>query len=376
MLERMIELTIHRNKRVYIVNKQMWFFIVLVLFFFGELIRNSGMNGYVGDYANALSHSLSAIDNNRAGGFYFAGRVFRTINIFGFTSLSQWSRFLSIFFFPMVYSWCKKLKQVNLLQMIFISGFVVYFSFCVCNISKEAIQTLLFCLCDVIIFSDRIKTPILKCSIVTALLVISGIVFRQYFLISAIVFFVLCLVYVIEENYACSIKRDVVLFLVAVFLGMLIGKNFFPSLYNQVFNARTNLIEVYGNANTLIADVVNLGNSELNWIVNFLISSIRIMFPVEFVFKGMKYALFAIIQIILSVYVFGNYDKSYFWDIDYRMEYFLIVSFIIVELIWEIDLGTMFRHETTILLLLLRVFVLRAQLESKGFVENCGSFPN
>ena len=339
-----------------------WFVIILACFIVGGVIRDIGILGYTGDYIHALTYSLTDLNIITSDNFYIVGKIFRAINLFGFSTIRQWSYFLSVIFFPMMLIRCRKIKCVNLVQLFFICSFVVYFSACVCNISKEAIQVLFFYLCELIIFTSYIKSLLTKCLIVTGLLIGYGVSFRKYFLLSSILFFGLCYLYIIrKDSVHSSLVKDIPRFLLIVLVGMLISKIIIPNAYYQIINVRTTLESFYRNANTLIGNtkMVNIGNQNIQWITNYLLSSIRIMFPIEFILKGIKYALFAVVQIIFSLYLFGSYDKSVFWDKEYRMAYFLILSFIIVELVWQIDLGTMFRHETTIFPLMITVFFLR-----------------
>lgn len=352
------------------LNKEVWLVLIPLLFGMGSILRTSGLLKYWGDYRTALIFSLQDDPQGKFKGFYTVGRIFHAINIFGIETLNGWSLFLTVVFIPIIYCYCKKLTKLSVSKMIFICGFIIFFSACVCNISKETVQFFMFAWVDAVAFSKIIKSKILKFILIFLVFLLNGLLLRTYFYLVAIVFAALSIMYILNfKRKRMSLVRDLCIFFLLGFVALTAGKICAPELCYKVANTRASLIRTYSNANTLIRNDININNFQMNWLINYAITSFRIMFPVEFLLKGMKYIPFVVVQIIFSMNLIKVYRESNYRSDNYKFAYFSLLAFIVVELVWEVDLGTMFRHETSVIVLLIDVILQDDNIKRKTLYQ-------
>lgn len=354
------------------LNKRVWLVLIPLLFGMGSILRMSGLLGYTADYMVALKMSMENSVRGSWGGFYAVGRIFHAINIFGIETLNGWSFFLIVIFMPIIYCYCRNLSTLSLAKLVFACGFIAFFSACACNISKEAVQAFVFILIDMVAFSKAITNKTLKFILIFLLFLCNGLMLRKYFYLVAVVFAIFGMTYILSRKAKkILLSRDMLFFFFFGFLALTIARTITPSLYYQVANTRESLLHTYGHANTLIKNMVSIHNFEFNWLVNYAITSLRILFPVEFMFRGIKYIPFVIVQVIFSLNLVKGYGENNYKTENYRFAYFALLSFIIVELVWEVDLGTMFRHETSAIALIISVILKNDSSAEKKERKRC-----
>ena len=78
------------------------------------------------------------------GSYVVAANFFRAINIFGFTSISQWSWFLGMLLTLVVFFMVLRLPELDMVQTIFLLACVGLLNIYVFNIGKDAIHFLFF----------------------------------------------------------------------------------------------------------------------------------------------------------------------------------------------------------------------------------------
>lgn len=79
-----------------------------------------------------------------AGSYIVAANFFKAINIFGFTTLSQWSWFLGLFLTLIVFFMVLRLPEPDMVQTIFLLACIGLLNIYVFNIGKDVIQFLFF----------------------------------------------------------------------------------------------------------------------------------------------------------------------------------------------------------------------------------------
>ena len=289
--------------------------------------------------------------------YTFTANFFNAINIFHFTTTFEWAIALSILMTPLLFFAFKKYKSdLNIKNILFIVSFTIIISIYTFNISKEVIQFLIFLLISSLIRNEKI-TNSKKIIISTAILLAEGILFRKYYIITALIFATLCIIYRQLKNK--SVLKTLLILLpiliVTIFGLRIISEN----SYSEILNARTstNALRIGSeDAVTIINDIIpNQSNSPIIFIQNYALNTFRILFPLELLSKGVKYIPFVIIQIALFFIVF-SYIKSYKKNITIPQALFIIIAFVLTSILFEPDFGSVIRHESAILPILLMIF--------------------
>lgn len=340
-----------------IINKRILYLILIIILetFFVKTIQFKILpEKYFYDSTRilALSRGLTNITDKS---YSFAGNFFRFINIFGFTTLAQWSYFLSFISITLIIFVLAKNKQISLKNFIFVIASVGLLNIYVLNISKDIIQFLFFYLIFIILSNKKINNQrklFLSCFI----LLIEAIGFRVYYLIMAML---MITIYFIYENKIKNKKINkktikkilliaLLLFFIEVFVVQLVSTN----NYNSIINARyiTNIDRASSpDAVTIINDLLGRNTNFIKFVLNYLINFVRMLFPIELATKGVKYIPFILYQLFITFTLFKTStklnDKNIMWLITF-------VSFIMISVIFEPDFGSFIRHESALFLIM------------------------
>lgn len=287
--------------------------------------------------------------------YTFTANFFKTINIFKFTLLSQWSyaiSFVSILLIILILVRNKKMSNKN---FIFIIASVGLLNIYVFNISKDFIQFLIFYIIFLIINNKKnsnLKSLIWTCII----LLIEAIYFRIYYAIMAMIIITIYWIYTkwikeIHVNKKTVIKiisLALILFFAEIFIVQLVSYE----NYNSIMNARYSVNitrETSTDAVTVINDLLGKNKNFIIFILNYIINLIRMLFPIELIIKGLKYIPFIVYQLFITYTILKSSsklnDKNIMWLIT-------VISYIMVSVIFEPDFGSFIRHESSMFLIL------------------------
>lgn len=322
---------------------------------------------YFYDSKVILENSIQ-ITNNIDNSYRFTAIIFKTINIFGFNSLIEWTIFLTVVFMPVIYKSVKKnVSRLDLYGFCFVEVSIFLLGIYVLNISKDIIQFIFFVIIYMILATSKIKrdkTRLILCSILFAL---ESLIFRRYYILAA-VFSIALYFMMISTNKKRDKKRKVFLTFLMIILiltvFMLIAQIMMPREYINVISVRhvSNLYrEGSTDAITQINDLINTSNQSLSliiWIANYIINSIRMMFPIELVVKGVKYWPFVIYQMYVTFYLFKAV-KEIDLNTEKRNRFVglcVIIAFFLTSFVFEPDFGSWVRHESAAFPLIMFVF--------------------
>lgn len=307
--------------------------------------------------------------------FVFIGKIFNTLNIFDFSEFYQWSILIlpisslfNVLFFL-------KYKKISIYKWIFI-----YMTLALCNmyiyrISKEIVQVFFWIIIYLIINSKVSE----KMKLVLSMLILltEGYFFRVYYYIIGAA---LIPIYIFLNIFKkINVKKAIIVLFLGVFIGLNILKIANVGYYNIIINLRTMLNRGRSDsidAVTIINDVLP-NNNVILYICNYFINLLRFIFPFELLFKGKKYILFIIYQLMLMSFVlFKIFDNRK--DVTTKMYLSLIISYILTSNLFEPDFGSLIRHEITMYVIYIDLFLYNNKkiscIESNELLLNEKSF--
>lgn len=270
--------------------------------------------------------------------FYDSRSILKMIKIEDFYERSGDSYGLTAYIFSFIP--LKTLKQFNVYIYIV---FILFFIKLILNSSREVkfyIINFMYLFLS-IIYLIRPGKEILQLGIlglcyffrkyIPIFLLISGILFRHYLIIQAGIY--LGIWFLLKKRK----KKLWIVLLIIIFILINIK---FPQILIKIFTIRDFVNKGRLNANDAKSIIVNIFQSELIIVcyINYFINFIRLLLPIELLFKSIKYIPYIFFQIYLSLKL---------WELRKKMnnEYvILLYSFILVSVIFEPDFGSFLRH--------------------------------
>ena len=341
------------------INRNLFFLIVIMIvetIFLKTFMYDILPKKYFFDANHILGvmKGISATDKS----YSYVANIFNRINFFNLTSVKEWGYAISIIFVPIIIVCLRKEKKYSIGQTIFIFASYTLLNIYVLGISKDIIQFVYFLLLYLIVSNKKIKNTkkiILSCIV----LLIEALLFRVYYAIMAMLIVTIYFVYIrFIRNKEINKKQffkilviSLFLFFTEVFLVQLISYD----NYDAILNARYS-VNIWrandDNANTIINDLLGKNTNYFKFIGNYLINFVRLMLPVELIFKGVKQILFMIYQFTITSNLAKSCKKI---DDENCLWIIFVLSFIMISVIFEPDFGSFVRHETTMMLFLLEI---------------------
>ncbi|QTL78276.1 hypothetical protein [Bifidobacterium dentium] len=307
------------------------------------------------------------------GSYVVAANFFRAINIFGFTSISQWSWFLGMLLTLVVFFMVLRLPELDMVQTIFLLACVGLLNIYVFNIGKDAIQFLFFMAVYLVLLMP-IKSSAVKIVCAAIILYFESKVFRSYYvLIAALVLAIYCILAVFRRNHRLPPAVKIIITTVTMYLlvcvMMVVASVAMHSEYEQIMGIRDySLSSREGDVDsvTIIKNWVG-GDNSTNlplFLLNYLINAVRMMIPFELAIKGVQYLPFFCFQVAVTVYLaylFGKLDEIE--DETQFLAISIFLGYVLASALFEPDFGSWVRHEAaTFPVLHLLVFSRNQQL--------------
>ncbi len=291
------------------------------------------------------------------GSYLYVANIFNKINIFKFSTMEQWSWFITIIFFPIIIYIIDGRKKYSIYQYIFISANIILLDIYVLGLSKDIIQFIYFLVIYIILSKNWKNTTklILSCMV----LLYEALNFRIYYAIMAMIMVTIYYIYIMfiknkEINKRTGFKiisLSLLFFFIEVFIVQLISTD----NYISILHARSNVNlqrEHVTDTVTMIKDWLGINTNYFKFIGNYIINVFRIMIPIELLFKGVKYIPFIVYQIFITLQIVKSCkkmnDKNILWIIT-------TIAFLMVSIIFEPDFGSFIRHESALSLILLQL---------------------
>lgn len=235
-----------------------------------------------------------------------------------------------------------------------IAAYSVLLPVFVWNTHKETLQFMFFLLIALIALStkqENVKTD----TMLISLLILWSFVFRSYYIIIAVgTAGLMILDRLLHSECKERVKVGVVCFLVFGFFAFLIAlKSFAPEKLHTLFNGRMGVNEWRmgdGNANTIIVDLLsNPQRKIVLYLLNYIISALRMMLPFELLFKGIKYVPFIVLQLFWTLWLIKavkEFVKGQWYKKPEKRLLFITLSWYLVAFLFEPDFGSFVRHQS------------------------------
>ncbi len=289
------------------------------------------------------------------GTYVVAANFFKSINIFHFTTVNQWSYFLGLVLTLLVFFMLLRLPEPDMIQSIFFLACIGLLNIYVFNIGKDSIQFLFFLGVYVVLLLP-IDIPFVKIGIAATILYFESRVFRSYYvLIAALVIAIYCILLFFRSRYkmkpAIKIVSTIVTMYLLVCVMMVATSVVLPGEYQQIMGIRDYSLagrEDDVDSVTIIKNWVG-GDNSTNlplFLLNYLINAVRMMIPFELAVKGVQYIPFFCFQVAVTVYLAHLFGKI--GEIDDEKQFLAIAIFlgyVLASVLFEPDFGSWVRHE-------------------------------
>lgn len=290
-----------------------------------------------------------------AGTYIVAANFFKNINVFGFTTMSQWSWFLGLSLTLVVFFMVLRLPEPDMVQTIFLLACIGLLNIYVFNIGKDVIQFLFF-MAVYLVLLIPIENSVMKIVLAAVVLYFESKVFRSYYiLIAAFVLAIYCILVVFRKIRrippAAKIAITVVTMYLLVCAMMVVASVLMPDEYQQIMSVRDySLNGRDGDADsvTIIKNWVGGDDSTSLplFLLNYLINAVRMMIPFELAVKGVQYLPFFLFQVAVTVYLvhlFGKLDEIE--DDTQFLAISIFLGYVLASVLFEPDFGSWVRHE-------------------------------
>lgn len=288
---------------------------------------------------------------------YVAG-IFKKINFMNLNNIKQWGYAISGLFTTILVVILYKRGKLNKHESIFVFVCIALLNIYVFGLSKDIIQFIYFFVIYVIVNNKKMGNNS-KLILICMVLLYEALNFRVYYAIMAILLVTIYCIYLFmikekqinKKGILKIISFAMALFFIEVFIVQLISsENYYSILYarSSVNIVRTNDID----AVTMINDFLGKNTNYIIFIGNYCINFIRMSAPIELIFKGIKYIPFILFQLYItyqiSVMSRNLNEKNILW-------YSIVLSFVMISTIFEPDFGSFIRHESALMLVLLKI---------------------
>lgn len=337
-------------RKNFIENKNTIIMLIMPVAIVAKLIEHIFLPGkYFYDSSRILNTSLEGmIEGYSWGGNYeFTANIFAKLNIFHFTTLVQWSILIGLIFNVILVSIFIKVKGLDMMQSIFALMCAGLCNIYVFNIGKDIVQFFLFFLCFVIISFDRISIWIRALG-VALIFYWESTFFRNYYIIMAAFTIGIFIILKIIKEKKININIKKIMFVVCILYSMMyvflsIAKYFMPKEWNEILicKAGTDVMT----ASSMIYDRIDFGTNINLYMLNYIINSVRMMFPFELLSGGVFYLPFFVFQVLLIYYMYRNIKKIHVISNKNILALSTFMAFFMGSVLFEPDFGSFARHE-------------------------------
>lgn len=284
------------------------------------------------------------------GSYETTANVFTFLNVLNLRTMVEWSFVLGIILTSLAAVLIFINTNLDFYQELFWLCCIILLNIYVFNIGKDSIQFCFFFLA--FIFTKMKASRIIRIACITILFYIESIYFRSYFVLVSVFFIAIAILTFHIQQSIGRIKpvSYYLCILLVVYVFLIASSVLFPEQYDDVANVRAGVNEGRegsADAATLISNLIP-GESLPIALVNYPINAIRMLLPLELVFKGVTYIPFVIFQLFATIY-FVWYSKGILnrtiTDSSCILAYAVYLAFLLTSFFFEPDFGSWVRHE-------------------------------
>ena len=298
-----------------------------------------------------------------AGTYRTTAELFKSLDIFHFTNMADWSWTLGMVFTLIVLFMVAGSGELDTCQALFLLACVGLLNIYTFNIGKDIIQFVFFVGIYAVIVSP-IKSSMLKIALVAALMVGESNYFREYYiLIAAFVVIVYAVLGYFRGRARTLNARSVVQICVCIFvlitIMLAIAQVLMPDSYDYLMTARSDVNKARTQdgsvVNSMISDWIP-GEGLPIFMLNFVIDMFRMLLPFELLSKGLWYFPFFCFQLGVTAYLVNLVRQINQVDTRQFLTLCVFIGYCLASFTFEPDYGSWVRHEiSTFPILLLMV---------------------
>lgn len=335
--------------RVYRENKETVILLLIPVAVLAKMIEHLLLPfKYFYDSTRMLNQSLEGMKEGAWGGNYeFTAQLFAKLNIFGFTTLLEWSLLIGVIFNIVLIIAFVKIKGIDFLQCMFALMCVGLCNIYVFNLGKDIIQFSLFSMCFIIIVIERFPSwlKVLGCA---AVFYWESTFFRNYYIImAAFTIGVYIMVKILRvKKVKLNIKKIIFIVLtlyLMMYLFLNIARATMPEEYSDILTSKKGTDVM--TASTMIYDEIDYGTNVNLYMLNYIINSIRMLFPIELLTGGVFYVPFLAFQGLLLYYIYVNIKNIHCISNNNVIALSVFIAFFMGSVLFEPDFGSFARHE-------------------------------
>lgn len=287
------------------------------------------------------------------GGYQDAVDFHSSINILHLTNINQFSIWYGLIMTPVMMFIVSRAKEMELREVLFTLMATGVLNIYVFNINKEMIQILYF-LAIYIVISFSIKNTFIKVLGCSVIYYIESINFRSYYIIMALMTVLVYFIFRWLRKRKWIRRRHIVITLLLCFIGVFVF--FYASQfvayedYMEALNVRdgsTATIDAGGGATSAIYNPIEVNSNLGIFMFDYVVNAVRMMIPIELLFKSPGYAPFFVYQIFILFYLFRTMRNLKNIDKEILVALSVFVAFFFGSVVFEPDFGSWVRHEAT-----------------------------
>ena len=280
--------------------------------------------------------------------------IHKSFNILNLNTIEEFSVWYGIIMTIIVLIIVSRVKEMDTKQSLYTLMAVGVLNIYVFILNKEMIQIMYF-LAIYIIIVLPIKNNVIKILGCAGVFYWESLSFRSYYIIMAALTIALYFIFTWLKSRKIK-KIHILITVIAIFVMMyvflLASKSIAPKDYDEALSVRdgiTNTVDNNGSggATTAIRNTFEV-NGNLNiFMVDYVINSVRMLFPIELLVKSPGYFPFFVYQIFILMYVFKSFKNLSKLDKKMVVALSCFVAYFLGSAVFEPDFGSWVRHEAT-----------------------------
>lgn len=243
-------------------------------------------------------------------------------------------------------------KQLDCFTFILLSVMILavnIYAFC---LSKEPLQLLFFIFMSYIIrkYAEHSFTCIF---LLVLLIMLYSFLFRTYYMLM-IPFAGLSLL--LYQFYAKNQKKFLLILLFLTGAGILYATCLSAAglvdkrIYEELIRVRIRMVP----SNTRLVPLFS-SNNLLTQTMNYVSALVRLLFPLELIRLGFKYLIYVFVQLVITYFILHSFCKIKELGKEAQYSLTIVLAFILMSAVHEIEYGSWIRHESVLLPVLLQI---------------------
>lgn len=311
-------------------------------------------------------------------GYQTAVDFHRAINIFHLSTTTQFSIVYGLIMTPVCMLVVSKVKEMEVREVLFTLMATGVLNIYVFNLNKEMPQILYF-FAIYIVISIPINNNFIKTVGCALIYYWESTSFRSYYIIMAALVIALYFIFTwLRRKHKISkihIMLTVVSCFVLVFVFFYLSSFIAPDDYNEALNTRDGTTQAVdavgtGGANSAIRNPIEVNGNLGVFMYDYVINAVRMMIPVELIFKSPGYIPFFVYQIFIMLYLFRTLKNIKLINQKMVVVLSCFVAYFFGSVVFEPDFGSWVRHEATTFPILQLMAYNSVNLERQYRLEN------